>query len=65
MDKLKEQDIVNEITVKDLQDTDIQDLGLNIGQRAPQIQIDSLGYDYPTSGTEHGSSSIRFIFYMY
>ena len=33
MDKVKEQDIVNEITLKALQDTDIQDLALNIGQR--------------------------------
>ena len=34
MDELKEQDIVTEITLKALLDTDIQELGLYIGQRA-------------------------------
>ena len=89
MDRLKEQDIVNEIALKAVKDTDIQDLGLNIGQRvvlksalgthrkdndpgvdlsvaaAPPTQSDSLGCDYSPSGTEHGSSSISLIFFMY
>ena len=82
MDKLKEQDIFNEITLKALHYTDIQDLGLNIGQRAalrsalgtlrkdsdPVVDL-SVAAAPPTqsdsSGTEHGSSSIRLIFYMY
>ena len=34
MHKLKKQEIVNEITLKAFQETDIQELGLNIGQLA-------------------------------
>ena len=38
---VKEQDIVNKINLKALQDTYIQDLGLNVGQKA--VLISALG----------------------